>query len=74
MLEEDKYPVVGEYELTTLDGLFGEAMDALRNRVGVMKIDVEGFEPHVSVAGTPGSDFCSFFTRQPSKTRLRMPL
>ena len=40
--------VAGEFNLTTLDTLFADAMDALEGRVGAMKIDVEGFEPQVS--------------------------
>ena len=48
LTKDTNYEKVGEFELATLDGLFEGAMGALQGRVPAMKIDVEGFEPHVS--------------------------
>ena len=36
--------VHGEFALTTLDGFFTPSYQALSGRMGVFKIDVEGFE------------------------------
>jgi hypothetical protein len=39
---------LGEFQMQRLDDVLGAAAPALAGRVGLLKIDVEGFEPKVS--------------------------
>ncbi|KAI7846166.1 hypothetical protein COHA_000336 [Chlorella ohadii] len=45
--DSPEYELAGEFPLTTLDEVFKGTMEALADRVQVVKIDVEGFEPQV---------------------------
>lgn len=48
MQGQARYRLVGEFELIPLDLVFRGGMSLLRGHVAVIKIDVEGYEHHVS--------------------------